>query len=186
MLNVEVIEEISNKNICLRKIISSDASFFFESMKEKQLIKYLSLGPLRDLTHSKRLLKNYLKYWDDYLQFNYIIELSSNNKKKKSVGSISLWNLSWLHRRASIGVWVNSKYWNQGIGKDALNMIKLIGFNHLKVHRLEAHIAIENKRSINLFKKAGFIEEGILRGYLNFRGTYHNAVLLACVSKELI
>ena len=183
-MDVEVIEEIQDGNLFFRKISLDDAEFFFESLNEKAMTKYLSLGPLRDIDHSKRIINNYLRYWDKYLQYNYIIETRGNNEIKK-IGSTSLWNLSWLHKRAEIGIWINTKYWNLGIGKKALNLLKNIAFIHLKLHRLEAHIALENSRSIKLFKSSEFKEEGILEEYLNFKGRFHNALVLACLNNNI-
>ncbi|MFX0042453.1 MAG: GNAT family N-acetyltransferase, partial [Candidatus Hodarchaeota archaeon] len=64
--------------------------------------------------------------------------------------------------------------------------IKIIAFNHLKLNRLEAHVAVDNIRSITLFKKGGFIEEGTLKQYLNFNGVYHDALILACLNAKKV
>jgi RimJ/RimL family protein N-acetyltransferase len=180
---IEVVDEIVDEKIILKKVSLEDARFFFESLKEKSLTKYLSLGPLIDLDHSKKLINNYLKYWDSYLQYNFIIEIkNSNDNKPKKVGSISLWNVSWIHKRAEIGIWINSKYWNQGYGKRAINLIKNIGFFHLKLNRIEAHMAVDNNRSIKVFKACEFIDEGTLKQYLNFRGVFYDAKVFACLN----
>ena len=99
------------------------------SLNKKVLTAYLSLGPLKTLEHSRRLIKNYLKYWDKYLQFNYIIELVE--EKRKKIGSISLWNVNWRHLRAEIGVWLIPSYWNKGYGKRALKRSVTTSFNSL-------------------------------------------------------
>ncbi len=181
MESVDVIEEINIDDLYLRKVSIEDASFFHDSLREKIMTKFLSLGPLKDIDHSKKLIKNYQKYWKEYIQYNYIIEKEVGGKRN-NVGSISIWNISWLHRRAEIGIWINLKYWNQGIGKKAINLIKNIAFIHLKLNRLEAHIAIDNQRSIKLFKTCDFKEEGILKKYFNFEGTFSDAVLIACLN----
>jgi ribosomal-protein-alanine N-acetyltransferase len=180
--NAAIVEEINDKNLYLRKISKDDASFLFESLKDKRTTYYLSLGPLKTLERSKRLIKGYLKSWDKHLQFNYIIELR-DAKNIKKIGSVSIWNISWYHRRADIGIWILPDFWNKGIGKRTLTLIKNISFFHLKLHRIEAHIAIDNKRSINLFKNAHFVEEGILHEYLYLDGSYSNAILLACLHR---
>ena len=186
MQNREIIEEINDGKVYLAKISTKDVDFVFSSLKEDTVSKFLSLGPLISRDHSQKLIKSYLKYWDKLLQFNYIIELRENNDKnsRKKIGSINLWNISWLHKRAEIGIWLNSKYWHQGNAKIALSLIKVIATNHLKLTRLEAHIAVENKPSINLFKKCGFSQEGVLSNYLNLRGVYHDAVILAYIKKS--
>ncbi|MFX1573605.1 MAG: GNAT family N-acetyltransferase [Promethearchaeota archaeon] len=177
MYNAELIEEINDGNLFLRKISKHDAEFLFHSLNLKDLTTYLSLGPLSTLEYSKRLIKNYLKYWDNYAQFNYIIEVREDKKEK--IGSISLWNVNWRHMRAEIGIWIIPPYWNKGHGEKSLNLIKIIGFNHLKLNRLEAHIAVDNLRSIILFKKCDFLQEGTLKQYLKFQGKYYDAIVLA-------
>jgi len=186
MQNREIIEEINDQKLFLRKISLGDSEFFFTSLKEEAVSKFLSLGPLTSKEHSKKLLKNYLKYWDKNTQFNYIIEIREDKNIEdniKKIGSISIWNISWLHKRGEVGIWVVPKYWHQGMAKKAIKLIRIIAFNHLKMNRLEAHIAINNKTSINLFKNSGYIEEGVLKQYLNLRGTFTDAIILAILKK---
>ena len=185
MNNREIVEEINDRTLYLRKVSLDDSDFFFSSLKEEVISKFLSFGPLVSKEHSQKLIRKYLKDWDKQIQFNYLIEIRGDNanENKKKVGSINLWNISWLHKRAEIGIWINTRYWSMGLAKKALSLIKIIAFNHLKLNRLEAHIAVENTPSINLFKKYGFTEEGILKQYLNLRGNYHDAVILAYIKK---
>jgi RimJ/RimL family protein N-acetyltransferase len=102
------------------------------------------------------------------------------NQKKTKIGSVSLWNINWFHQRSRIGIWILPTYWERGIGTKTLTLIKIIGFNHLNLNRIEAHIAMENERSIKMFKKSGFIEEGTLKAYLNITGEFQDALLVAC------
>ena len=177
--NQSIVEEVNEGNLFLRKISKDDAEFVFRSLNDNNLIAYLSLGPLKSMEHSKRLIRSYLKYWDNYLQFNYIIELHDHHKEK--IGSTSLWNVNWQHHRAQVGIWIIPSYWGKGLGEKAINLVKIIAFNHLKLNRIEAYVAKENKRSIYLFEKCGFQKEGILNQYLNFKGTYYNALIMACL-----
>ncbi len=176
------VEEINVGNLFLRKISKQDAEFIFRCLNNKELTSYLSLGPLNTVEHAKRLIKSYLKYWDNYVQFNYIIELREVNDER--IGSVSLWNINWKHQRAQVGIWLIPSFWNKGLGEETLIMIKNVGFHHLKINRLEAYIAVDNKRSISLFKKCGFKEEGILKQYLNFYGTFFDALILSCLKTQ--
>ena len=185
MLDVEIIEEINDGIIYLRKISLDDSNFVFETLKNDDVSNFLSLGPLLSQDHSKRLIKNYLQCWEKKLQFNFIIEIRDGIKKNKKVGSISLWSVSWLHNRAEIGIWLDSKYWNQSIAKKALELIKILAFVHLKLNRIEGHMAIENTKSINLFKKCSFSDEGTLKQYLYLKGKYHDAKVFSCLNSFL-
>ena len=171
---IDVVEVIKSDSIHLRQLRKDDAKFFYESLLDKKITDYLSLGPLKSLEHAKRLVKNYIKSWEQYQQFNYII-----NHDSTKVGSISLWNVSWLHKRAELGIWILPKYWEKGFGKESIELIKIIAYNHLHLNRLESHIAIENIRSIKMFKSCGFKEEGLLKEYLNLRGEFQDAKILS-------
>ncbi|UCC19335.1 MAG: GNAT family N-acetyltransferase [Promethearchaeota archaeon] len=180
-----IVEEINKGDLFLRKVTKDDADFVFESLNDKIITTYLSLGPMKTIEHSKRLIKGYLKYWDNHLQFNYIIEVHGPQKNdKERIGSISLWNINWQHYRSQIGIWIIHSYWGKGFGEKALNLIKIIAFNYLKLNRLEAYIAKENERSINLFEKCNFLKEGILHQYLKFKGTYYDALLMSCLKNK--
>ena len=179
MEDIELIEEINDGVLFLRKVSKEDVHFFYQSLQAKEMTNYLSLGPLRSLDHSKRLIKNYLKSWDNYLQFNYVIELRENRTSIK-IGSVSLWAINWYHQRSGVGIWLLPQYWEHGLGSKTILLIKNIAFNHLNVNRLEAHIAMQNERSINMFKKCDFVEEGVLKKYLRIDGKFQDAVLVAC------
>lgn len=184
VVNSDIIEEISDGNLILRKISKNDVDFFFKSLNEKNLTTYLSLGPLKSLEQSKGLIKNYLRYWDKCLQFNYIVEL--HNLEVMKIGSISLWNVNWQHQRTQIGIWLIPSFWGKGFGEKSINLIKKVAFNHLKINRLEAYIALENQRSVSLFEKCGFNREGMLKQYLNFQGKYHNTVIVALLKDDFL
>ncbi len=180
MDDFEVIEEINDESLYLRKITLNDALFFYESLKDSKMTEYLSLGPLESLDYAKSLLRLHLKWWKKYLQFNYIIEERTQNNATR-LGSIALWNVSWLHKRSEIGLWLLPTYWNKGIGTKVVSLSKNIAFIHLKLHRLEAHVAVENELSVHLFKKCGFVKEGVLKEYLLFNEKFHDALIFACV-----
>ncbi len=122
-----------------------------------------------------------MRYWETNLQYNYIIEYHEENKVK--IGSISLWNVNWQHQRAQVGIWLIPSFWNKGLGEKSLNLLKNIAFNHLKINRLEAYIAKENKKSLSLFKRCGFTEEGRLKDYLRFHGSFHDALIMTLLKK---
>ena len=179
IFDAEVIEEISEGSLYLRKIVKNDTKFLFNSLNNPHLITYLSMNLINSIEEAKRLIRRYSKYWENYAQYNYLIELHEPELVK--IGAINLWNINWRHLRAEVGIWISPSYWKKGYGKKSLKLIKTIGFIHLKLNRLEAHIAIENTNSIHLFKKCGFKEEGTLKQYLKFNQKFHDTVILALI-----
>ncbi|TFF90489.1 MAG: N-acetyltransferase [Promethearchaeota archaeon] len=175
---IEIVEQIHEDNLFLRKVSKEDDQFYYKSLKIDDMTQYLSLEPLKSLKHSKKMIDIQLKKWKKGTQFNYIIEIEINHHRKK-MGAVSLWNMSWRHRRCEIGIWMLPKFWNKGYAKKALGLIKTVAFIHLKLNRLEAHIALQNNRSIKLFEQSGFKREGVLKEYLYFNGKLYDAFVYA-------
>lgn len=64
------------------------------------------------------------------------------------------------------------KYWGKGYATEAAKEIIRFGFQDLKLHRIEAGVATENKASIKVLEKAGMTCEGIRRKILPIRGVW--------------
>ena len=184
--NAEIVEEINEDDIFLRKIHPNDVSFLFESLREQETIKYLSLGPLENMKTTQKLIRGYLYQWEKHKQFNYIIELRKNEEDVMKLGSLSLWNISWKHQRADVGIWLNQKYRNKGYGEKALNLLKIIAFIHLKLHRLQAYVASPNQKSIYLFQRCNFTKEATIKDYLYFNKKFHDATIFRLLKSRYL
>lgn len=69
------------------------------------------------------------------------------------------------HQFANFGYRIYNPYWGHGYGREAAMKGLEIGFNHLKLNRLEAAINLDNKKSIRLCKKIGMRKEGVKKRY---------------------
>ncbi|TXT59914.1 MAG: Spermidine N(1)-acetyltransferase [Promethearchaeota archaeon] len=176
--NIEIIEQINLERVYLEKVSKEDVEFLYQSLKDEKITQFLSLSPLASLKHSEKMIKRYLHYWDNLAQFNYIIKIE-NHQNLTQIGSVSLWNISWINKRAEIGIWLLPEYWGKGFGKKAIHLIKIIAFVHLKLNRLQAHVRVNNQRSIRLFEKCRFKKEGRLSQYLNDNGVFIDSFLFA-------
>jgi len=80
-------------------------------------------------------------------------------------------------------IWYNlmPMHWGNGYATEIARRLIRFGFEDLKLHRIEAGVATENKRSIKVLEKAGMSIEGIRRKILPIRGkwvdNYHYAIL---------
>ncbi|TFF97058.1 MAG: N-acetyltransferase [Promethearchaeota archaeon] len=182
-LDREIIEEINDGRVYLEKISENDTPFLYNSLKNEEIVKYMSLNPLPSLNHAKKLIKRHKMYWEKYEQFNYIIKLKDRTTFRP-IGSTSVWNIDWGNNRAEIGIWIIPSLWGEGFGTRAIKLVKIISFMHLKLNRLEAHIVTINKRSLQLFLKGGFKKEGLLKEYLNLDGVYFDVFLFAFLNSE--
>lgn len=81
------------------------------------------------------------------------------------VGAAML-RFAWPHRRAEIGFWIARAAWRRGIATEAVRVVLEYGFDRLGLHRVEARRWVGNEASGRVLAKAGFRDEGVLRGAL--------------------
>lgn len=69
------------------------------------------------------------------------------------------------HQFANFGYQIFNRHWGKGFGEEAARAGLKIGFQQLKLNRLEAAINLDNKVSIRLSKRIGMRREGIKKRY---------------------
>jgi len=140
-------------NTSLRLLENTDLDFLFESdnnPKNKKFNKFIS-------TTSRQLLKDYIKNAQAdisvYNQIRFVVE-----NKNIQIGLIDLFEYNPEKKNAGVGIIINSEFRNKNFGSNALKIIIDYSFQKLDLIFLFANIKSENKHSINLFEKFGFIE----------------------------
>jgi len=69
------------------------------------------------------------------------------------------------HRKfiGEIGYFIDEAYWGKGIATKAVKLLEKIGFDKLKLERIEVIMQPENKASERVAIKCGYVKEGKLR-----------------------
>lgn len=69
------------------------------------------------------------------------------------------------HQFANFGYSLHNPFWGKGYGQEAAAVGLRIGFQQLKLNRLEAAINLDNRKSIRLCRAIGMEREGVKRRY---------------------
>ena len=79
-------------------------------------------------------------------------------KDKVPIGLIDFHKIH--YKRAEIYICIGEiEYWGKGIGTEAVNLMLNYGFNTWNYRKIVAKVNINNKQSLKMFKKAGFIKK---------------------------
>lgn len=109
--------------------------------------------------------------------FSYMLHLF-RNCDGKSLGYCDITP----HRRenfqyARIGYTILNPYWKMGYGTQCVGGLVKLGFESLRLHRLEAHVNLDNYASKRVLQKAGFSFECVRKGFILEDGVWtDNAV----------
>lgn len=75
---------------------------------------------------------------------------------------------------ACVGYLVAREHTRKGYATEALELVLRFAFQKVKLHRVEADIQPQNKASLALAQRAGFIREGISRRYVKISGRWRD------------
>ncbi len=100
------------------------------------------------------------------------------------VGIASLHRLDWARLSAGLGYWVRASRQGRGYATEAARALVEYGFGQLRLHRIEAHVALENRVSQRIPEGLGFTREGVARESEFIQGEWLDHVQYAIVAGD--
>ena len=161
---------LQNKLISLRALEPRDIELLFDLENDVELWKYSN----RTQPYSKDLLQNYIANSHKDIFETRQIKFAISTMEDIAVGFIDLFDFEPLHHRAGVGLVIRKLDHRKGYGGAALDLIGNYARKHLQLHQLYAHIAVENKISIQLFENRGYCFVGKKKDWNFYEGEYHD------------
>ena len=159
--------------IYLRALELDDLEFLFEIENNRDFweISYTILP------FSKYYLEKYIKEsnLDIYSEKQFRFVISFENKDP--IGLIDLFDFDPVNHRAGIGIVIMNTHRKKGYALEAVKLIEDISKKDLQIHQLYVNVGIDNKISLSLFKKLGYLEIGIKKDWKYINGQYTDEVL---------
>jgi len=129
---------------------------------------------------SRKLMEEYIYSAQDIFSTKQIRFIIEELNSKKPLGCIDLFDYDPFHMRAGVGILIDEDSREKGIAKEALEVLKVYCFSHLKLHQIHCTIAESNKASIRLFEHANFIQSGVKKDWLNFGERWEDELFFQC------
>ncbi len=116
---------------------------------------------------SKYILTEYIQNSVKDIYETKQLRLIIETRESQAAGAIDLFDFDPYHLRAGVGILIHKEEdRHRGYAIDALEALSAYSLQILGLKQLYAHIAADNKPSIGLFKRAGFVESGIKKNWL--------------------
>ncbi len=106
------------------------------------------------------------------------VRMMIENENHDVVGIVDIINFEPKHLRAEVGIVIKNAYRNKGFAMAAIAKIRVYSLNVLHLHQLYAYVDNENKQSLRLFEKCGFVASCRLRDWLFDGRTYHDVLFM--------
>ena len=161
---------MSTSRTYIRKIRRSDEKEFVALMQRSEALHYPWISP----PTSPNLFKLYLQRLATPDHEGFAI---CRSKDSRITGVVNINNIvqgSFLS--ASLGYYAGIDYHGQGYMQEGLMQVIQLATQTLGLHRLEANIQPENKRSQQLVERCGFVREGYSKDFLYINGAWRDHV----------
>jgi diamine N-acetyltransferase len=112
----------------------------------------------------KRYLENSHKNIYETGQLRLMIDHINDHA---TIGTIDIFDFDPFHKRAGLGILIaDEAYRRKGFASMALKCLIDYCFSTLQLHQLYCNILANNCESMDLFKKAGFVQSGIKKDWV--------------------
>ena len=170
---------IVGKKVILRAMEMDDCELVREMFNDPEM-ENLVVGwsfPIWQYAQEQWLMKNY----SNQNSFRFVIETEEDG----AVGIATLTDIDWKNRKATHGIKLaNKERRAKGIGTDAVMAIMRYAFDELQLNRLDGSWFDDNVPSKNMYKKCGWVEEGVRRNYVFKKGAYRDLVIVGILASE--
>ncbi len=170
---------IEGKGIILRPLSISDIEKLYEWHNNFQIKKLALMHPFPvSLELERKHMETQLTSTNNTMIIMGIEEKTS----KELIGFTKLFNINWVHRTAYFGIIIgDAKARGKGYGKETTVLMLNYAFRNLNLHKILLEVVAFNKDAINLYKKIGFENEGILKQQIYLEGSYHDLVIMSLI-----
>lgn len=101
------------------------------------------------------------------------------------LGNLTFSSVSWDRGSVTVGICMGREgYGGKGYATEAMISICQFCFDHLELHRIEAHVSIHNTRSVDLFLRSGFRVEGSRREADRIEGDHQDVYVMGLLSTD--
>lgn len=165
---------ISTERLFLRQVEKNDVSEIFFLRSNPKVLKYLDRAPASTHEEALEFIEKIIDLEKNNEAVTWAITLRNN---LKLIGTICYWNIQKEHYRAELGYVLHPDFHGKGVMQEAIKEVVKFGFQIMKLHSIEANTNPNNRSSIKLLERNGFIREGYFRENYFYNGKFLNSVI---------
>lgn len=172
--------EIVGPTLTLRYAAPSDAPALLRLASDPEVTRWFSWGPYRTVEEPLAWIAKLPGQRERGEQLDLLVV----HREHGPIGVTGLVELSVRDRRAVVGTWFGRAFWGSGANAESKALIARLAFDHLGLDRVSAYADVDNGRSQAALAKAGFVREGVLRGWHRHGETVHDVAMYGLLRSD--
>lgn len=169
---------LTGDRVELYPIEEDDLPRLRDIVNHEEVWPWISINQPQNLRHEEQFLT---ELTENEAQTTLLIY---DVNEERRVGTVELLQEEPDDRRAELGIMLDPDHHSSGIGTEAVQLAVAYGFKERNLHKIWCRVAAHNEKSIGLFEKLGFTEEGRLREHVYAHGAYRDFVLYGMLRAE--
>src|ERR671911_2805889 len=177
--------QLSGKSVNLRELSMDDATTIVILMSY-EISKYLYGVPYPyKIDDALNFIKSSYKNFSLHNGITFGIEYKNTLESNLSLaGTIGIKEIDYVNKKANIGYWIGKQYQGKGIATECIKLIVNYAFDELKLEEILAYVFLDNKQSIRVLEKNGFVKTPAeANEYHHISNSYRNS-LIYTIKKE--
>lgn len=163
----------------LRNVVPEDAPEVFFLRSDTRMMQFLDRAPATSIEEAAQFIQNINTLEKAGDAITWAITLKEDPKLQ---GMICFWNIQKEHYRAEIGYALHPAHQGKGLMQEALTAVLQYGFQMLQFHSAEANVNPNNKASIKLLERSGFVREGYFRENYFYDGKFLDSAIYSLLA----
>ncbi len=155
-------QPLKGKNLKLRAMEPEDIDILYEWENDPETWTYSNTITPFSRFHLEQYVIN--SHCDIYTDKQ--LRLMIVDPEGKTAGCVDLFEFDGKNRRAGIGILIAKDFREKGYASETLDIVIHYARNVLNLHQLFCNISENNKVSLKLFKKKGFIKTGTKKQWI--------------------
>ncbi|WP_288459232.1 GNAT family N-acetyltransferase [uncultured Chryseobacterium sp.] len=152
---------LETQRLILRKFEETDAERLFLLDSDPEVMKYIGVPPLSDITESENVIKMIQQqYLDNGVGRLAVIEKETGLLIGWSGLKLITQEINGYNNIYDLGYRFIPEYWGKGYALESAKASLDFGFNDLKAETIYAHAHSENEGSNHILRKLGFEKTG--------------------------
>jgi RimJ/RimL family protein N-acetyltransferase len=155
-IHLPTFPQLITKRLKLRRLLMSDSEDVFRLRTDKKVNVFIE----RSVSRTEKNGREFVARIDKSIYANNVYQwVISLHENPKLIGTICLWNFNKSRTVAEVGYDLFVQYQGQGIMTEALKAVTDFSFSTTSFNIIEAFTHKDNKASIKLLIKNGFLED---------------------------
>jgi RimJ/RimL family protein N-acetyltransferase len=166
----------------LRPLRATDAHALYAYLRDSAVTELTSY-PVISVPMVEAMIERSLNRWATGDLSKWGVALRHDDQL---VGTCGFNEWSQVHRWAELAYDLAQAHWGKGLMRQAVAAVLQWAYRQEQVERVHAFVRVDNRRSVRLLQRSGFVREGCLRSYRVCRGQPHDFYIYGLLRSDWV